>query len=101
MENKQVQEKEYRLLGHLVGIVATTLKISLIGAEVLFLKFEIALVMSVILMIISIWAYRKTKCRLYEIVAFVCIVNILVVGSLVIRDRELLPEIEYRAVTGK
>lgn len=100
MEDKRSQEKEYILLGNLVGIVASMLTISLITAEIMFLKFEIAMILSILLMILSIWAYRKCKCRLYEIVAFICVLNIMVLGCIIIKDRGLIPDINYEAVVG-
>jgi len=97
----KVNEKQRPFLGNLVGITSIILTLILIIAEVLFLRFIVAIVMSLILVISSIWAYRKSGTGLYELFALICILNILVLCVIILKESGIMPEINYKAVTLK
>lgn len=91
-------KKENSLSGHIIGVLAIVFNMLLIVAEILFLKFGIVILVSFVLLLMSLIAFRNTKFKMYEICAAVCILNILILGSILVKESGFIPIIDYNIV---
>ena len=67
----------------------------LIIAEVLFIKFGLAFILSVILLTAEITAFRFSGFKFYEIVAIMIVINTLVIGAIIVKESGIVPRIEF------